>query len=193
MPEDTVRHDRVSVVLATPVPGCFDYLVPPHLSVGIGSVVIAPFGNRHLPGIVLGLGTGDVAAVKLRSLEDVAAVPVLPESLLLFMKRFADWTVSPLGAVAKMTLSQPSALAPPTKQKQFFRPKVTKFSTPLTPARQRVFDLMADWKLRSASDISNAASVSQAVITGMVAKGLLAVDMWLLTSRPRSPGLMYLG
>jgi primosomal protein N' len=55
-----------------------------------------------------------VATKKLRSLEDVAAVPALPESLLLFMKRFADWTVTPLGAVAKMILSQPSALTPPT-------------------------------------------------------------------------------
>ncbi len=187
MPEDTVRHDRVSVVLATPVPGCFDYLVPPHLSVGIGSVVIAPFGNRHLPGIVLGVGDGDVAAVKLRSLENVAAVSALPGALLLFMKRFADWTVSPLGAVAKMILSQPSALAPPTLQKQFFRPKITKFSKPLTPARQRVFDLMADWKLRSASDISNAVSVSQAVITGMVAKGLLAVEYVVADQPPPFP------
>ena len=152
MPEDTVRHDRVSVVLATPVPGCFDYLVPPHLSVGIGTVVIAPFGNRRLPGIVLGVGDGDVAAVKVRSLEDVAAVPALPESLMLFMKRFADWTVSPLGAVAKMILSQPSALAPPTLQKQFFLPKDTKFTAPPTPARQRVFDLMRDRKRRGAHE-----------------------------------------
>ena len=71
MPKDAVRHDRVSVVLATPVPGCFDYLVPPHLSVGIGSVVIAPFGNRYLPGIVLGVGDGDVAAEKLRDQLDL--------------------------------------------------------------------------------------------------------------------------
>ncbi|MGB1684089.1 MAG: hypothetical protein ACPHDN_02615 [Candidatus Puniceispirillaceae bacterium] len=60
-PKEAARHDRVLVVLATPVSGCFDYLVPPHLSVVIGSVVVAPFGNRCLPGIVLGPGTGDVA------------------------------------------------------------------------------------------------------------------------------------
>jgi primosomal protein N' (replication factor Y) len=187
MPKDAVWHDRISVAVATPVPGCFDYLVPPHLSVGIGSVVIAPFGNRHLPGIVLGVGDGDVAVEKLRSLEHVAAVPALPESLLLFMKRFADWTVSPLGAVAKMILSQPSALAPPTLQKQFFLPKVSKVTIPLTPARQRVFDLMGDGKLRYASDISTAASVSKAVITGMVTSGLLAVEYVAADQPPPSP------
>ena len=73
-PKEAARHDRVLVVLATPVSGCFDYLVPPHLSVVIGSVVVAPFGNRRLPGIVLGSGTGDVAVEKLRYLEEVAAV-----------------------------------------------------------------------------------------------------------------------
>ncbi|MDA0332245.1 MAG: primosomal protein N' [Proteobacteria bacterium] len=187
LPKDAVRHDRVSVVLATPVPGCFDYLVPPQLSVGIGSVVIAPFGNRRLPGIVLGAGDGDVAAEKLRSLEDVAAVAALPESLLLFMKRFADWTVSPLGAVAKMILSQPSALAPPALQKQYTLPKVTQLDKPLTKARQRVFDLMADQLRRSASDISAAANVSQAVITGMVAQGLLAVEHVAADQPPPSP------
>ena len=61
MPKDPVRCDRVSVVLATPVPRCFDYLMPPHLSIVIGSVVIVPFGNRRLPGIVFGAGAGDVA------------------------------------------------------------------------------------------------------------------------------------
>ena len=93
-PKEAARHDRVLVVLATPVSGCFDYLVPPHLSVVIGSVVVAPFGNRRLPGIVLGPGTGDVTVEKLRYLEEVAAVAALPDTLLLFMKRFADWTVS---------------------------------------------------------------------------------------------------
>ena len=73
-PKEAARHDRVLVVLATPVSGCFDYLVPPHLSVVIGSVVVAPFGNRRLPGIVLGPGNGDVALEKLRYLEEVAAV-----------------------------------------------------------------------------------------------------------------------
>ena len=187
MLEDAVRYDRVSVVLATPVPGCFDYLVPPHLSVGIGSVVIAPFGNRHLPGIVLGAADGNVAAEKLRCLKDIAAVSALPEPLMLFMKRFAEWTVSPLGAVAKMVLSQPSALAPPTLQKQFTLSEITQLDKPLTPARQRVFDLMADGKRRVASDISVAASVSKAVITGMVAQGLLAVEHVAADQPPPSP------
>ena len=187
MPKDVVQYDRVSVVLATPIPGCFDYLVPPHLSVEIGSVVIAPFSNRRLPGIVLGPGVSDIAVKKLRSLEDIAAVAALPDSLLLFMKRFADWTVSPLGAVAKMILSQPSALAPPALHKQFVLREIMQFSKPLTPARQRVFDLMVDQKRRSARDISAVANVSQAVITGMVKQGLLGVEQVVAEQPPPLP------
>ena len=186
-PKEAARHDRVLVVLATPVSGCFDYLVPPHLSVVIGSVVVAPFGNRRLPGIVLGPGTGDVAVEKLRYLEEVAAVATLPDTLLLFMKRFADWTVSPLGAVAKMILSQPSALAPPAMQKQFFMPQIAPPEKRLTAARQRVYAVMADHVRRCAGDISAAANVSQAVITGMVAQGLLVVEHVVADQPPPTP------
>ena len=186
-PKEAARHDRVLVVLATPVSGCFDYLVPPHLSVVIGSVVVAPFGNRRLPGIVLGPGTGDVAVEKLRYLEEVAAVATLPDTLLLFMKRFADWTVSPLGAVAKMILSQPSALAPPAMQKQFFMPQIAPPEKRLTAARQRVYAVMADHVRRCAGDISAAANVSQAVITGMVAQGLLDVEHVVADQPPPTP------
>ena len=186
-PKEVARHDRVLVVLATPVSGCFDYLVPPHLSVVIGSVVVAPFGNRCLPGIVLGPSTGDVAVEKLRYLEEVAAVATLPDTLLLFMKRFADWTVSPLGAVAKMILSQPSALAPPVMQKQFFMPQIAPPEKRLTAARQRVYAVMADHVRRCAGDIFAAANVSQAVITGMVAQGLLDVEHVVADQPPPTP------
>lgn len=51
---EIVSPEIVSVVVATPVAGCFDYIVAEHLSVVAGSVVMVPFGNRRLPGIVLG-------------------------------------------------------------------------------------------------------------------------------------------
>ena len=186
-PEEVVLHDCVSVVLAVRVSGRFDYLVPSHLSVVIGSVVIAPFGNRRLPGIVLGPSIGDLALEKLRYLEDVAAVDTLPNTLLLFMERFADWTVSPLGAVAKMILSQPSALAPPAMQKQYFMPENAPPEKLLTPARQRVCAVMASDVRRCGSDISAEATVSQAVITGMVAQGLLDVENVTADQPPPAP------
>jgi len=166
----------VSVVVATPVAGCFDYIVAEHLSVVAGSVVMVPFGNRRLPGIVLGPGSGDVVVEKLRCLEDVSDVPALPAALIPFMQRFADWTLAPLGAVAKMILSQPAALAPAALQKRFFRPESLPAKHRMTPARQRVLGALADGVRLTAKDLSVAADVSPAVIAAMAAQGLLGVD-----------------
>jgi primosomal protein N' (replication factor Y) len=167
------RPEIVSVVVATPVAGCFDYIVAEHLSVVAGSVVMVPFGNRRLPGIVLGPGSGDVAVEKLRCLEDVSDVPALPAALIPFMQRFADWTLSPLGAVAKMILSQPAALAPAALQKRFFRPESLPAKQRMTPARQRVLGALADGAHLTAKDLSVAADASPAVIAAMAAQGLL--------------------
>ena len=70
-PQSVLQPNIVSVVVATPVAGCFDYLLPPHSTAVVGSVVMVPFGNRRLPGIVMGSGVGDVAMEKLRSLDDI--------------------------------------------------------------------------------------------------------------------------
>jgi primosomal protein N' (replication factor Y) len=166
----------VSVVVATPVAGCFDYIVAEHLSVVAGSVVMVPFGNRRLPGIVLGPGSGDVAVEKLRCLEDVSVVPALPAALIPFMQRFADWTLSPVGAVAKMILSQPSALAPAALQKRFFRLESLPTKQRMTPARQRVLGALADGAHLTAKDLSVSADVSPAIVAAMAAQGLLGVD-----------------
>ena len=173
---EIVSPEIVSVVVATPVAGCFDYIVAEHLSVVAGSVVMVPFGNRRLPGIVLGPGSCDVAVEKLRCLEDVSDVPALPAALIPFMQRFADWTLSPLGAVAKMILSQPAALAPAALQKRFFRPESLPAKQRMTPARQRVLGALADGARLTAKDLSVAADVSPAVIAAMAAQGLLGVD-----------------
>ena len=126
----------ISVAVAAQVAGCFDYIVPPSIKLFVGSVVIVPFGNRRLPGIVMGLGQGDVATEKLRILDSVVNIPPLAPSLVQFIQRFADWTLSPLGAVAKMILSQRTALLPQPQQKRFF---IDKFATNVcitTPARR---------------------------------------------------------
>ena len=137
---------------------------------------MAGSGLRRWPGLVLGPGSGDVAVEKLRCLEDVSNVPALPAALITFMQRFAEWTLSPLGAVAKMILSQPAALAPAALQKRFFRPKSLPAKQRMTPARQRVLGALADGAHLTAKDLSVAADASPAVIAAMATQGLLGVD-----------------
>ena len=184
-PETASLSSLVSVVVATPVAGCFDYVVPPTMRLWPGSVVIVPFGNRRLPGIVLGAGDGDVVAEKLRSLHAVVAMPPLPAAMLHFMQRFADWTLAPLGAVAKMVLSQPAALAPPPMQKRFFMADAA--AARITPPRRRVLDVLADGLRRSSADICTLAAVSPAVVSGMAAAGQLGVETVSADTPPPAP------
>jgi len=184
---DRMPHMAVAVAVATYAPGCFDYLVPRHLSVSRGNVVIVPFGNRRLPAIVLGPAAGHIAAQKLRNIEDVASLPPLPTALMQFMTRFADWTISPLGAVAKMILSQPSALAPPAVQKRFCLADAIAADERLTAARQRVLDALADGAELSASDLQARANVSPAVVTMMAARGMIGVTHLAADQPPPNP------
>ncbi len=177
----------ISVAVAAQVAGCFDYIVPPSIKLFVGSVVIVPFGNRRLPGIVMGLGQGDVATEKLRILDSVVNIPPLAPSLVQFIQRFADWTLSPLGAVAKMILSQRTALLPQPQQKRFF---IDKFATNVcitTPARKRVLDVLSNGLRLTSADICMAANVSMAVIARMTINGQLGVERIAADVPPLAP------
>ena len=50
----------MSVAVAAPVGGLYDYLAGPAIGAVRGSLVIVPFGGRQLPGIVMGPGKGDL-------------------------------------------------------------------------------------------------------------------------------------
>ena len=44
----------ISIAVAAPVGGLYDYLAGPAMDAVRGSLVIVPFGGRQLPGIVMG-------------------------------------------------------------------------------------------------------------------------------------------
>ena len=128
----------LSVAVAAPVAGVYDYLAGSVGDLPRGRLVEVPFGGRHLPGIVMGPALGDVAPAKLRLISRAADLPVLGEPLLAFIERVAGWTMAPLGALVKMVLSQPAAFAP-LPQKKFYRlGQPSDHAGRITPARQRV-------------------------------------------------------
>ncbi|MGH8732445.1 MAG: hypothetical protein ACREVB_02045, partial [Burkholderiales bacterium] len=95
------------------VADAYDYSVPEGLEVAAGHFVIVPLGKRLTIGVVWGEGSGEVAASKLRDIEEV--LPALPMADPL--RRFIDWvaayTLAPPGAVLRMAMSSPSALEAP--------------------------------------------------------------------------------
>ena len=172
-PEPAAGSAVLSVAVAAPVAGVYDYLAGSGGDLPRGSLVEVPFGGRQLPGIVMGPGRGDVAPAKLRSISGAADLPVLGDPLLAFIERVAGWTMAPLGAVVKMVLSQPAAFAPLPHKKFYQLGQSSDNRGRITPARQRVLTYLADGASRPASAIVAACKTGKAVLDAMEEQRLL--------------------
>src|SRR6185437_12475713 len=104
---------RCSILLPLPLAGAYDYAAPGSVPPP-GTFVTVPLGGRTVPGVVWDRAAGEgVAAERLRPIAALLDVPPMPEEL----RRFVDWvaayTLTPPGAVLRMAMSVPAALAPP--------------------------------------------------------------------------------
>src|SRR5471030_210158 len=165
---------RWQVLLPLPLAGAYDYWAPRGLAIELGSFVTAPLGGRLVPGVVWGEadGTG-VAAERLKPIDSVLEVPEMSETL----RRFVDWvaayTVTPPGAVLRMTMSVSDALVPP-------RPVAVCTLTDagraalldeaaghrLTPARRRVLAELRDGPSLPIIELARAAGCGASVVRG---------------------------
>ncbi len=173
------RGRRVSVLLPLPLSGAYDYRVPGGLMVEPGDIVTVPLGNRDVKGVVWGAGSLEVSDQKLKDIKEVSDLPRVALALRQLIDWVAAYTLSPPGAVLRMTLNVPSALEPPRTTTAYVpipesdRPAPTDSRIRMTEARQRVLATLADGPPRSAAVIARAAGVSAAVVRGMADAGLL--------------------
>ena len=183
------QHPAISISVAAPVGGPYDYLAGPARDAERGSLVMVPFGGRKLPGIVMGPPKGNVPSAKLREVSLLAELPPLSDTMVNFIERVSAWTMAPMGAVTKMVLSQPAALDLPPQQK-LYRVAAPPSGTRLTLARQLVLDYLGKPDQLNDGDfaagIIAASGVSRAVLNGMETAGLLKVH---LVSADRTPPL----
>ena len=155
--------------------GTYDYRLPPELDAAPGSFVVVPLGPRETIGVVWD-GEPDPAlpARRLKEVQAVLDAPPMTESLRRFVEWVAAYTISPPGAVLRMAMSAPSALQPaPAKAGWQIAPGAIREELKLTPARQRVLDLLGPGEVRSATDLAEAAGVSPGVVRGLADAGLL--------------------
>ena len=170
---------RVSVLLPLPLSGAYDYRVPPHLVVAPGDIVTVPLGNRPVKGVVWGAGSGEVADQKLKDIKEVSDLPPVAEGLRRLIDWVASYTLSPPGAVLRMTLNVPSALEPPRATTAYLPvpepdwAAATDSRIRLTDARRKVLATLGKGPPESAARIARAAGVSAAVVRGMADAGLL--------------------
>ncbi|PCI38334.1 MAG: primosomal protein N' [Rhodospirillaceae bacterium] len=169
--------DRVGVMLPVPVgrygvSPLYDYKVNDDQVLHLGQFVRVPFGPRKLVGVVWGVGEGDFAASKLKTVQEKLPVPPMPDVTRKFVDWVASYTLSSPGQVLKMTMSVPDALEDPRGV------KVWRVADPLpdikmTKTRERVIEALKDGPPQTATETALAAGCSPAVVAGLAKLGAL--------------------
>jgi primosomal protein N' (replication factor Y) len=178
-PTGTSDQKRVSVMLPLPLAGAYDYKVDDDLALGDGDFVAVPLGSREVVGVVWGDASGDVDDAKLKPVAARLDAPPLPESLRKFVDWVAAYSLSPPGAVLRMTMSARGALEPP-KPVRTYAATVSPLDQPpelrITPARKRVLDILAEGPPRTMPDLTREAGVGASVVKGLAAAGAISVQ-----------------
>lgn len=182
---------RVRVLLPQPLPGLgagpLDYAAS--ASLPAGTFVSAPLRNRLLPGVVWDgepEGAEAIDEAKLKEIQGLLPVPPLPA----VSRRFIDWvaayTMTTPGAVLRMVLSVPDALAPPPSRRLWRWTEIPGLKS--SPGRARIAALLADGRAMTMHDIATEAAVSPSVARGLAESGvLLPVDVAQEIDSPRIP------
>ncbi len=169
-----IAADRAGVLIPLPVAGVYDYRIPEEMEVSSGSFVRVPLGAREVIGVVWGAAEDRIEPAKLRDIAAVLDAPLLPADLMETVSWTASYTMTAPGAVLRMAMSVPDALAPPRVETAYvLDPVSSRGGVRLTPSRVRVLDLLSDGRARKASEIARAVGSGAGVVRGLVRHGLL--------------------
>jgi primosomal protein N' (replication factor Y) (superfamily II helicase) len=164
---------RVPVLLPYPFPAPLDYRVPAELCVHPGDVVLVPLNRREEIGVVWDSPADrSVPDCKLKPLIGVLDTPPIRQPLRQFLDWMAAYTLSPRGEVMAMALRVVS-LDPVHAPVGWHAAAEPPEALQLTPARQRVLDVLVDSVARTTAELVRSARVSSGVIRGMAQSGLL--------------------
>jgi primosomal protein N' (replication factor Y) len=170
---------RARVVTLNAALGPLDYRVPDGMTVGPGSIVVAPLGPRQLLGVAWEaerLPSTEVPDSRLRPLAGLLDVPPIAGPLRRLCEWTADYYLAPLASVLRMVLPSSAALDGP-RQLTEYRPTGASPER-LTPQREKALSAL-EGRQGTIRELASHASVSDAVMRGLVNAGALeavAVD-----------------
>ncbi|SDK52640.1 primosomal protein N' [Paracoccus chinensis] len=162
---------RIGVLTTEPV-GLLDYLSPEG-GVLLGQLVVVPLGPRRVLGVVWGKGTGDFDAAKLRPVARLVDAAPFGEGMLEFIQRAADYTLTPLPVMLRMTLRAPDLDQPPAARRVVHR--VGPAPERMTNARAAVLRVIDEHGGAgfAPSELAQLAGVGTSVVKGLVGTGTL--------------------
>ena len=178
---------RARIVLLNAALGPLDYRVPEGMAVEPGSIVVAPLGPRQLVGVAWEperLPSEEIEEQRLRPLVQAFDAPPLPEPLRRLIEWTADYYLAPLASVLRMTLPSTSALQGGRSVTEY---RATGAEPErMTPQRAQALERIAG-RQGLVSELATAASVSDAVIRGLVKSGAVeAIEVSLDLPYPQA-------
>jgi len=180
---------RIAVLLPLGIDTVYDYLTANAANVPEGTFVRVPLGRNMVTGVVWRHVSDEeeteLARNKLKYIGSVLPVPAMAESLRKLIDWVAEYTLAKRGAVLRMAMSVPAALEP-AKMRTAYLP-AEEAPERLTPARKRVFEVLADGLPRSAAELAREASVSVGVVRALAkasALQIVSLPVWSAPERP---------
>ncbi|TMV12570.1 primosomal protein N' [Arenibacterium halophilum] len=160
----------IGVLTTQPLDRVLDYRAPEG-GCFAGAFVEVPLGPRKVMGVVWGPGQGDFDASKVRSVIRVLDAPPMREELRDFLRRAADYTLTPLSAMLRLATRAPGLGDAPSMR------RVYRLGDGMpdraTAARARVLEVLREFGGLSFTlkELAEMAGVSTSVVKGLVAQG----------------------
>ena len=169
------------VLIPLPLPRPYDYHVPDNIKLAAGDFVCVPLGPRRQAGVVWAMRQDDKATEtvapankpkrKLKAIIEKYDAPPLSTELRDFVDWVAAYIMAPPGLVLAQLMRVPAALAP-NKPRLAYR-ATGKTPTPMTAARQRVLQVLAETGALTSADLCRQAGVSASVVKALLKIGAL--------------------
>ena len=156
-----------------PLDRALDYKAPEG-GCHLGAFVEAPLGPRRVLGVVWGPGQGDFDISRVRSLVRVLDAAPMREELRDFLRRAADYTLTPMPAMLRLATRAPGLGDPPSMRKIYRLGDGT--PDRMTDARQRVLAVLEEFGglAFTLKELAEMAGVTTSVIKGLVKSGAVA-------------------
>ncbi|ARO13933.1 primosomal protein N' (replication factor Y) (superfamily II helicase) [Ketogulonicigenium robustum] len=174
MQPDFSEGALVSVLTTQPIDRMLDYRAPEG-GCDLGALVEVPLGPRKVLGVVWGAGQGNYDLAKVRAITRLHDAPPLRDEMRRFLEKVADYTLSPLHQMLRMTVRAPQL----DEATRLIYRATGQTPDRMTPARQAVLSVMADFSglAFTLGELAEAAGVTPSVIKGMVKAGALAEEV----------------
>ena len=116
----SIKSKEVAVLLIGPFNDTFDYLIEENINeISPGQIVLAPFRQRKVVGIIVSEGSKTVSKSKLKTVIDIYELDPIPLPTIDLISFLANWNCVYKGLVLKMVLSPLEAIISPQYKKVY--------------------------------------------------------------------------